>query len=174
MARTLILVAFWAASALIGTGMAGATELLRVQGNIIKWAPASPGSPIVVTYAALTGSYVVPGDRRRVSPDNCGVMHAFADIVSKSPAISVDVVKAQLRSAFAAWERAADITFVEVADAAHADIIVGAANAPFGRAFANLSYRGARGAMPVGRALAERGSKQSLTSAEFGDRKSVV
>lgn len=166
MARALLLIGLWAASALAGTGFAGAAELLRVRGNIIKWVPPSSGLPIVVTYAALTAPLVVSGDRRTLSPDNCGGMHAFADIVTKSPAVSVDLAKTQLRAAFAAWERAADITFVEVTDAGHADIIVGAANAPFGRAFANLSYRGARGGAPAGKALAERATDLTVTPTE--------
>jgi hypothetical protein len=135
MVRTLVLIGFWAASALLGT--AEAAELLRVEGNIIKWIAPSSGMPIVVTYAALTETLVVPGDKSKLSPDNCGVMHAFADILTKSPAVSVEMAKTQLRFAFAAWERAADITFLEVADADRADIIVGAANAPLGRAFGN-------------------------------------
>jgi predicted Zn-dependent protease len=156
MAKTLVLISLWAAAATFGAAGAGAAELLRVQGNIIKWVAPSSALPIVLTYVALPGPYVVPGERTKLSSENCGAMRDFGEIVTKSPAVSVEAAKKQLASAFAAWERAAGIKFVEVADARDADIIVGAADAPQGRAFANLSYRGA---LPGGQALGKTGSQ---------------
>jgi hypothetical protein len=140
MYRVVILIALTVAPGLAGGGAARAGGLLQVKGDALKWAPA-PGHGTVVTYALLTGEFTVPGDRSTLSPDNCGAMHAFADITAQSPGLTQDAAKAELRAAFATWEAVADITFTEVADISRANIIIGAADTPEGRAFANLSYR---------------------------------
>jgi Matrixin len=155
MAKTLVLISLWAAAAMFGAGGAGAAELLRVQGNIIKWVAPSSALPIVLTYVALTGPYVVPGERTKLSSENCGAMRDFGEIVMKSPAVSVEAAKKQLASAFAAWERAAGIKFV----------------APQGRAFANLSYRGAP---PGGQAIGKPGSQPPAPTTGSGENGTIV
>ena len=80
-------------------------------------------------------------------------MHAFADIVAKSPGITKEKAKNELQAALRTWENAADIAFAEVNDPSLANIVIGAADDPGGRAFANLSYRSEKGLTPVTMAL---------------------
>jgi predicted Zn-dependent protease len=80
-------------------------------------------------------------------------MHAFADIVGKSPALPEEKAKRELQSAFQAWEHVAALAFIEVDDPLLANIVIGAADDPGGRAFANLSYRSENGLRPVTMAL---------------------
>lgn len=91
-------------------------------------------------------------------------MHAFSDILAVSPSISEAKAKQELHAAFAAWEGASDITFAEVDDARHANIIIGAADAPNGKAFANLSYHSGEGTTPVSKALGKSGPDPSVNS----------
>jgi hypothetical protein len=164
--RALGLTALAAALYFVGADAAPAGELLRVEGDFLKWGQPGSGSPKVITYAALSGTYSVPADRRTLSPDNCGAMHSFAEILTESPSISLIAARGELRSAFATWEKAANITFVEVDDVRHANIIVGAADVPKGRAFANLSYRNTQGKTPVSKALGRSGTALAVTSDE--------
>ena len=140
---------------LAGIGTAGAETLLRVDGAFLKWAPSGSGPPTLITYAVLTGPYVLPGDRATLSPDNCGAMRPFADVVASSPAVVEAMAKQELRSAFTAWEDVANIKFVDVGDTYLANIIVGATASAHGRAFANLSYRDGHDKAPVTKGLGE-------------------
>lgn len=152
MVRTLVAIVLAIASHLVGVNVACAEALLQVEGNVLKWVRPS-GAHTVISYAVLTGPYVVPSDQSTLSPDNCGAMHAFADIMAVSPDISEAKARQELQAAFAAWERASDITFVEVSDVRQANIIIGAADEPKGKAFANLSYYSGQGTIPVAKAL---------------------
>jgi predicted Zn-dependent protease len=107
----------------------------------------------VISYAVLTDAFKVPQGKRTLSPDNCGSMQPFADIVKESPDVSVEEAKHELKAAFAAWEEIADLTFVEIEDVSRANIVVGAAHSPLGRAFANLSVRSVETPTPVSRGL---------------------
>ncbi len=166
MMRALVSIALAVASQLVGVDVAAAGALLQVEGDILKWRPPGSGARTVITYAVVTGPYSVPGDRRTLSPDNCGAMHSFADIIAASPRVSEKTAQRELQSAFAAWEKAADIIFVEVGDERQANIIIGAADAPKGRAFANLSYRSIQGTTPVTKALGRSGPDLSVNSDE--------
>ncbi|MGO9171646.1 MAG: matrixin family metalloprotease [Rhodomicrobium sp.] len=132
---------------------ASAGTLLEVNGHVLKWLSPSPGATTIVTYAVLRGPYTLPGGKRILSPDNCSSMHAFAGIVSSSPGIPEDVAERELRAAFAVWEAAANITFVEVSAPLQANIVVGAQEFAAGRAFTNLSYLSSHGIQPVEKAL---------------------
>ena len=129
-------------ASLVGARTVAADEILRVEGDIVKWPPIASGLGTVITYAALTGPYSLPSDRNTLSPDNCGVMRPFAEIVSTSVDVSEETARRELRSAFAAWADVAGIRFAEVTDLDQANIIIGATNASTGRAFANLSVAG--------------------------------
>jgi hypothetical protein len=137
----------------IGPAPASAGALLEVDGRLLKWVSQAPTSTTTITYAVLSGPYALPGGRRILSPDNCSSMHAFSDIAATSPGVTPGAADRALHSAFAAWEAAADVKFVEVSDPLRANIVVGAQDVPAGRAFTNLSYLGERGAMPVEKAL---------------------
>jgi hypothetical protein len=93
-------------------------------------------------------------------------MHAFADIVATSPDVSVEKVKQELKAAFTAWEQVAALTFVEVDDASRANIVVGAAHSPAGRAFANLSVKSVEPQAPVSRGLGRVGPDKAIKSRE--------
>ena len=134
MIRSLVGIAL-AVGALVSTGEAVRAEaLLRADGHFLKWKSPSKGSDTVISYAVLRGPFKFP-HKRTLSPDNCGSMHAFADIVAKSPDVPVEKAKQELKAAFTAWEQVAALTFVEVDDASRANIVVGAAHSPAGRAF---------------------------------------
>lgn len=136
--------------ALAGPARSGA--LLEAGGRLLKWISHAQGTGTVVTYAVLTGPYTLPGGKHILSPDNCSSMHAFADIVAASPGVSADAARRELRAAFAAWEAAANISFVEVSDPREANIVAGAQDFPTGRAFTNLSVS-SHGVLPVAKAL---------------------
>ncbi len=91
-------------------------------------------------------------------------MHAFADIVAQSPRVTEEKAKSELQAAFQAWEKVADIAFVEAADPSVANIVIGAADDPGGRAFANLSYRSEKGITPVTMALGKPSPSTSTAS----------
>lgn len=159
-----LFIAFMVALISAGTQPASAGALLEVDGHLLKWVSHETGDSTVITYAVLKGPYVLPGGRRNLSPDNCSAMHAFNDIVASSPGISPEAAERALRAAFAAWEAAASVTFVEVNDPQQANIVVGAQDFPVGRAFTNLSYLSSHGFSPVEKALGGPGP-----SAEFGE-----
>lgn len=119
-------------------GAPRADALLRTDGQFLKWKSTSQGPGTIISYALLSGPFRFP-NKRTLSPDNCGSMHAFGDIVASSPDVTVEKAKQQLKAAFTAWEQAAALTFVEVDDASRANIVIGAAHSTAGRAFANLS-----------------------------------
>jgi len=163
-----------AMSVICSTPPAHAGELLRVQGHLMRWPSETPLERTVITYSILTGSYLVQNDKRILSPTNCAKMHAFGDIVGKSPALSEDKAKRELQSAFQAWERVAAIAFVEVDDPRLANIVIGAADDPGGRAFANLSYRSEKGLTPVTMALGKPEPLPSPTTDATNDDGSMV
>jgi predicted Zn-dependent protease len=141
------------AVSLAGAGGARAGEVLRVGDAIVKWAAPATGAATVVTYTLLTGPYALPSDKRTLSPDNCGVMRPFAEIVSVSAGVSDFIAREELRSAFTEWEAVANIKFIEVSRSNRADILVGATDAASGPAFANLSLSGGRGIQTATKAL---------------------
>ncbi|MGB8868188.1 MAG: matrixin family metalloprotease [Rhodomicrobium sp.] len=145
-------IAFTVALLLAGAKPASAGALLEVDGHLLKWVSNGTGAATIVTYAILKGSYVLPGGRRILSPDNCSAMHAFSDIVASS-STSPEEAESALHAAFATWEAAAGITFAEVSDPRQANIVVGAQDFPVGRAFTNLSYLSSHGFSPVEKAL---------------------
>ncbi len=139
----------------IGAAPASAGALLEVDGRLLKWISREATSTTTITYAVLAGPYALPGGRSILSPDNCSSMRAFNDIAAASPGIPAEAAGRALHAAFAAWEAAANVKFVEVGDPLQANIVVGAQDVPAGRAFTNLSYRSDRGVLPVEKALGE-------------------
>ncbi len=146
MLRALALISGLAMACLSGPDAVRAADLLRVQGSIVKWPAPSTTTTTVISYAMLEGPYRVARNTRTLSPDNCGSMLPFSDIVAGSASVSEVSARSELRSAFTAWELVADVKFVEVRDPGLAHIVVGATETPAGPAFANLSLRDGRGA----------------------------
>lgn len=167
MIRSLFGIAF-AVGALVSAGKATKAEaLLRADGHFLKWKSSSTGSDTVISYALLSGPFELP-NHQTLSPDNCGSMNAFSDVVASSPEVSVELAKQELKAAFAAWEQSAALTFVEVEDASSANIVIGAAYSPEGRAFANLSVKSQT---PVSRGLGKIDSGKALKSKSFEDQR---
>ncbi len=169
MIRVLVLTLLAGVSCIHKAGLANAGELLRVGGHLMRWAPEAPGATTVITYSILTDAYNVQSNRSILSPSNCAKMHSFADIVAVSPGISEKKAKTELKAAFQAWEKVADISFVEIDDPHLANIVIGAADDPGGRAFANLSYRSERGVTPVTMALGKPATAPTASSSSTGD-----
>lgn len=164
MVRLVALAGLAALSSLYDAAFADAGELLRVQGHLMRWAPEAAGGKTVITYSILNSSYHVQSNKSILSPSNCAKMHAFADIVAQSPRVTEEKAKSELQAAFQAWEKVADIAFVEAADPSVANIVIGAADDPGGRAFANLSYRSEKGITPVTMALGKPSPSTSTAS----------
>ena len=152
-----------------------AGDLLRVEGEIIKWRPpAKAASATVITYAVLAERYSLPSDKHTLSPDNCGVMRPFGDIVSASSTVTEAMARDELHSAFTAWEEAAGVLFVEISDLKSANIIIGATDIAKGQAFANLSVSGkpsqslakALGSTSEGTAIEDATAAKHLTTAD--------
>ena len=158
--RALVSAALAVTVVICGAKASASGELLHVGGKAVKWASPELGAPATVTYAVLRAAYTVPQGKRTMSPDNCSAMLPFSDAISVSPRISKVAAKQQLNEAFRAWESVAAIKFLEVADARWADIVVGASSNAKGRAFANLSYRGA-GGKPAPATMALGGADRS-------------
>jgi Matrixin len=140
-------------ASLVGVGGLAAEDLLLVHGSEVRWATPSQGRVTVITYAALTGRLALPDHTSTLSPDNCGTMNAFSDIVSGSSGITENTAKDELRAALAAWEAVAAVKFVEVGGGEPANILVGATVNSDGRAFANLSLADGLTIQPAAKAL---------------------
>jgi hypothetical protein len=149
----LFLVVLMAVASLSSVGFSAADELLRVDGRTVKWAPPALGLATMITYTALKRPFSLPDTKKTLSPDNCGAMGAFAEIVAGSDNLTETMAREELGSAFASWEKVAGIKFSEVDEGQRADIVVGAIITSSGRAFANLSLLGGHGMQPVAKAL---------------------
>ena len=156
MMRLVALAGLAAVSSLGNAALADAAELLRVEGYLMRWAPEAAGGKTVITYSILQGAYRVKTRKSILSPSNCAKMHAFSDIVAKSPYITEEKAKNELQAALRRWENVANIAFIEANDPSLANIVIGAADDPGGRAFANLSYRSEKGLTPVTMALGKQ------------------
>jgi hypothetical protein len=169
MIRVLLVIALAVGANISSGGATRAEAVLRAGGHILKWRSHAPGAGTVISYAVLSGSFTVPGDMLTLSSDNCGALHAIADIIAKSPDISIETAKQELKAAFKAWESSAALTFVEVDDVSRANIIIGAARSEGGRAFANLSFRNIQGHPLLAKGLGRTSPDDWINSGEAGD-----
>lgn len=112
---------------------AGDHKLLRLGGSWVKWGSPVIGTRARVTYALATRRMDFPNAR------NCRSIVPVEALLQES-GISPQDFRRELRAAFDAWSRAADVTFVPVDDPARADIVIGAQRRPRGRAFTDVSY----------------------------------
>lgn len=105
-------------------------EPLRLNGELVRWFPGDDGK-IRLTYALA--------DRDAITPEavNCQRMRSPTTVAS-SAGISRDRLRAILQVGFKSWEQATNITFVEIADASRADIIIGEQSDPKGYAFTSV------------------------------------
>ncbi len=174
MTRLLMLTGFAAVCSFCNAAFANAGELIRLEGHMMRWAPEAAGGKTVISYSILKEPYHVESSKSILSPSNCAKMHAFTDIVAKSPGITEEKAKSELQAALRSWERVANIAFVEVTDPGFANIVIGAADDPGGRAFANLSYRSKKGLTPVTMALGKPDAPNAPALDKEGGDGSVV
>lgn len=132
-----LFVAVLAASALLinfCAAQAADYRLLRLDQKIVKWGKPHFRSGVTLTYALA--------DRRMQFPEaiNCRRMGPVGPVLRRSGVSRPDLER-EVRAAFNAWQRVADIRFVEVPDARRADIVIGAQLNPRGRAYANVSHQ---------------------------------
>jgi hypothetical protein len=112
--------------------------LLRLDGHLVKWGEAELGRGATVRYALVDKPLRFPGAR------NCTDMTGVEPLLARS-GIDAARFRKEVAAAFAMWESAADIKFVNVTDPANADILIGAQATPRGWAFANVVYDRAAG-----------------------------
>lgn len=107
-------------------------KLLRLGGTWVKW-----GDPELGTRAKVT--YALAGRMDSASARNCRAMGPVAPLLEHS-GIAPETFHSELRAAFDAWSRAADITFAAVSDPEQADIVVGVQRSPRGKAYTDVAY----------------------------------
>lgn len=111
--------------------LSGDFELLRLDGEYLKW-----GAPTFGTAAEVTYSYVREFERFPAAR-NCRAMVPPSALTEKS-GMSFKAFDVAVRRAFEQWESAANIRFHYVADPRRANILIGAQAEPTGIAFTNV------------------------------------
>ncbi len=108
-------------------------QLLMLDGNFVKWGPASLGSGAVITYelAAARLQFDSATNCRQIEPLKVLLQHSHIDQAR---------ARQELKQAFAAWEAVADIHFRPAAKGEIPDIIIGSETTPIGRAFTDVAY----------------------------------
>ena len=108
-------------------------SLLSMRGISLKWGEPRFGSPAVIRYAFLDRPLARRGAR------NCRSMAPLPALLNRTGPAREAVV-AEIHKAFEAWQDVANVTFEYVADAALADVVIGAQARPRGIAFADVAY----------------------------------
>lgn len=127
-----------AASSHAGEAKGARTEiefrLLELGGRKVRWTLPAGGLPATISYAFLTEPAQFPGAR------NCDAMLPPEAALTRSRIAAADF-RREVRAAFAAWERAANVVFRETTSVAEAGILIGADAKARGRAFTNVALR---------------------------------
>lgn len=109
-------------------------RLLELGGRKVRWTVPPSGIPAKISYAFVTAPVQFDGAR------NCDAMLPPAAAIAPS-GISFEDFRRETRAAFATWEQAANITFVETSNVGDAGILIGADAKARGRAFTNVALR---------------------------------
>lgn len=104
---------------------------LCIEGACVKWATPPGGAPRVVTWAIATAP------TRTDDAYNCRDLHPPSSLLARSGLHQAEFHGA-LQAAFASWERAANIVFVERHNEP-ADILIGEQGEQSGFAFTNVT-----------------------------------
>lgn len=107
-------------------------RILELGGRKVRWAVPENGLPTTIRYALLTEPTQFHGAR------NCDAMLP-PDAALKPSRIALSDFRREVRAAFSAWEKAANIVFVETESVADAGILIGADAKARGRAFTNVA-----------------------------------
>ena len=111
--------------------VASAQRLLVLEGSWVKWGAPKWNTGATVTYGFATT------DVTSSSARNCATLLPLGGF-EKQTSLPDSRVRAEAAAAFAAWSKAANLTFIEVPNVAHADNVIGAQGNPRGRAFTNI------------------------------------
>jgi len=106
-------------------------RLLVMEHAPVRWASSATGGPLVLTYAFADTEIVQPGDV------NCGRIRPFTQLL-RSSGLSASELQRATTAALARWSAVAAISFVQVAAAADASIVLGEQAEPEGRAFTRI------------------------------------
>lgn len=116
----------------VGPGNAGELfQPLVLNGHPVKWFPRGDGK-VSLTFAVARGQMTIG------NAVNCGRLRGPRALLEKS-SIGYAQFHDALSAAFATWEQAADVTFVEIDDPARAQIVIGEQVEPDGYAFSNVT-----------------------------------
>ena len=107
-------------------------RLLELGGHTVRWTVPQGGLPTKISYAFLTAPMQFPGAR------NCDAMLP-PDAALKPSKLDLADFRREVRAAFATWEQAANVVFVETKSIAEAGILIGADAKARGRAFTNVA-----------------------------------
>ncbi len=111
-------------------GAATGFRLLHLEKTLARW-PSEPDKPVVITYAFVDEDVNFPSAR------NCTGMHSLDGIAARNGLTKSDLER-EIAAAARQWEVVANIRFERARDAASAKLLIGAQNAPMGRAFTNV------------------------------------
>lgn len=131
MLRSLAAAAFLLAATMSIPCVAGDQRLLVLEGSLVKWGAPKWGVGATVTYGFATSEVKSPSAR------NCASLVPLGGL-EKQGGLPDGRLRAEAAAAFAAWAKAANLTFVEARSADQADILIGAQGTPAGRAFTNI------------------------------------
>ncbi|KKN47500.1 hypothetical protein LCGC14_0662270 [marine sediment metagenome] len=107
-------------------------RLLELDGYKVKWGEHTLGVGASISYAFADETLRFDDAR------NCRDLAPMSILSGQT--LPFETLVRETAEAFRVWERAADLSFHQVADARDADIIIGAQGTPRMRAFANVSY----------------------------------
>lgn len=107
-------------------------RLLELDGYKVKWGDRQLGVGARISYAFAGETLHFEG------ANNCRDMVPIEGLLGET--ISRKTLAHETAAAFRVWERAAGLSFYQVADARDADIVLGVQSEPTGRAYANVTY----------------------------------
>lgn len=107
-------------------------RLLELEGYLVKWGEQRLGTGATISYAFADETLGFENAR------NCGVLAPMEALSGED--LPYETLVQETAAAFRVWERAADLSFHQVADARDADIVLGAQGQPRQRAFANVTF----------------------------------
>jgi hypothetical protein len=120
----------------IGTATAAEVanfEILKLEGNNVRWQKASDGQGPVISYSIVSDTTDFVGAR------NCRKLTTLDELTGASQLLNA-VVREEIAAAFAMWESVANLTFREAPHSSKANILIGAQVEPEGWAFADVFY----------------------------------
>lgn len=107
---------------------------LKIDGHTVRWQrPADADGKLRLRWRLVAASETFDG------AVNCQRMVPTSAMLSASR-VSVSSFRAELSAAFAMWQRASGLSFVEAEAGERADIVIGAQSDPTGRAYADVAY----------------------------------